>query len=72
MTLSEPEIVKFLDSLEEESKAIKEEILKMCWFMRGGLTYDESMLLTYSEREIINKIVTDNLETTKKSGMPFY
>lgn len=72
MTLTEEEIVKYLDSLDRESKAIKEELLKMCWYMRGGLTYEESMFLSYYERQSIGKIIEDNLETTKKSGLPFY
>ncbi len=72
MTLSDEEIVTFLNSLDRESKAIKEELLKMCWYMRGGLTYEESMFLSYHERESIGKIIEDNLETTKKSGLPFY
>jgi hypothetical protein len=29
-------------------------------------------MLSFSEREMINKIVKDNLETTKKSGLPFF
>ncbi len=72
MTLTDDEIVKFLDDLDQESKAIKDELLRMCWYMRGGLTYEESMYLSRSEREIIGKLIDDNLETTKKSGMPFY
>ena len=61
-----------LDGLDREIKALKEELLRMCWYMRGGLTYEESMYLSRSEREIIGKLIDDNLETTKKSGMPFY
>jgi hypothetical protein len=72
LTLTDDEIVKFLDDLDQESKAIKDELLRMCWYMRGGLTYEESMYLSRSEREIIGKLIDDNLETTKKSGMPFY
>lgn len=40
--------------------------------MRGGLTYDESMLLNKSEREIINQLIKDNIETTKKTKLPFF
>lgn len=72
MTLSDEEIVTFLDSLDRESKAIKEELLKLCWYMRGGLTYEESMYLSFHEREAIGKIIESNLETTKKSGLPFF
>lgn len=40
--------------------------------MRGGLTYDEAIMLNQSEREIVAKIVKDNMEATKKSGLPFF
>lgn len=40
--------------------------------MRGGLSYEEAMQLGTQERELISKLITENLETTKKSGMPFF
>ena len=40
--------------------------------MRGGITYDEAFMLTQEERELINKIIKENMETTKKSGLPFF
>lgn len=44
----------------------------MCWFMRGGLTYEESYYLGPEEREIIAKVVEENLETTKRTSLPFF
>lgn len=72
MTLSNEQVVEYLNSLDKESKAIKKDLLKMCWYMRGGLTYDEAFNLSSQERDIINDIIKDNLETTKKSKMPFF
>ena len=40
--------------------------------MRGGLTYDEAIMLGIEERNIIGKIVEDNMETTRNSGLPFF
>lgn len=40
--------------------------------MRGGITYDEVMMLGNEERELIAKIIKSNLETTKDSGLPFF
>ena len=62
----------YFDRLEAQSKALKEEALRLCWYMRGGLSYEESMMLSLDERKLIGKIVKDNLETSKKSGMPFF
>lgn len=70
--LDNDSIIEWLDQLDKESKAIKKDLIKMCWYMRGGLTYDEAMNLSYEERNIITEIVSENLETTKKSGMPFF
>jgi hypothetical protein len=70
--MSIDDMLSYFDQLERQSKALKEEVLRLCWYMRGGITYDEAIMLSYTEREIINKIVKDNLETSKKSGMPFF
>ncbi len=72
MTLDNEQISSLLNQYERESKAIKEDILRLCWFMRGSISYDEGMLLSDEDRIIINKIVNDNMETTKKSGLPFF
>jgi hypothetical protein len=61
-----------LDSMEKESNNIRQEALKMAWYMRGGLTYEQAMTLGVSERKLINVIIKENLETTKKSGLPFF
>jgi hypothetical protein len=37
-----------------------------------GLSYAEVMHMSWDEREIIGEIIKENLETTKKSGLPFF
>ena len=61
-----------VDAMEKETRSIRQEVLKLCWYMRGGITYDEAMQLGQVERDIINEIVKENMETTKKSGLPFF
>ena len=61
-----------VDGMDQESKEIRREALKFVWYMRGGLTYTEAMNLSHGEREIVSGIIKDNLETTKKSGLPFF
>ena len=70
--MSNEDMIAHFDRLEAQSKALKEEALRLCWYMRGGLSYEESMMLSLDERKLIGKIVKDNLETSKKSGMPFF
>jgi hypothetical protein len=72
LTSSSDKISKIIDEMDKDVKNIKEESLRMCWFMRGGLTYTEAMNLSVQERNLISKIIKDNMETTKKSGMAFF
>lgn len=72
MSLSDSDIIKELEKMDAETKEIKHELLKMCWYMRGGLTYNESFYLPPKDREIISQIIKDNLDTTKKTGQPFF
>jgi hypothetical protein len=61
-----------VDAMEKETRNIRLDVLKLCWYMRGGVTYEEAMQMSQQERDIINDIVKDNMETTKKSGLPFF
>jgi hypothetical protein len=72
LTLTNEEVVKWLGKMDRESKALKREILKFSWFMRGGLSYDDAIMLSYEDRTIISEIIKENLDTTKESGLPFF
>ena len=72
MSLSLEEIDQLSQDLEKETKAIKDELFRICWFMRGGVTITEAYQLDYQDRSVIGKIIESNLETTKESGLPFF
>lgn len=40
--------------------------------MRGGATYSDVMNMSIQERDLINKLIEDNLETTKNTKLPFF
>jgi hypothetical protein len=40
--------------------------------MRGGASYEDILNMSTKERKAIEKIIEDNLETTKKTQMPFF
>ena len=65
-------MVKSIERMEKEADSIKYETLKMCWFMRGGITYNEAMHMSFKERNQIGTLIKENLDTTKKSGLPFF
>jgi uncharacterized protein (UPF0335 family) len=66
------EILEEVKRLEGEQKDLKTEITKLAWYMRGGITLDEAYTMSYEDRQIVSSIIKENLETTKKSGLPFF
>lgn len=66
------EIGSLINQMEEECNAIRANSLKMAWYMRGGISYTDVMNLSLAEREAVNKLIADNLETTKNSKLPFF
>lgn len=58
--------------MEKECDAIKRNALKFSWYMRGGVTYEDVLNMSPTEREAIASIIDENLEATKKSGLPFF
>lgn len=72
LSLSLEEITALDKKMEKEIRAIKEELMRLCWFMRGSLSVEEAHNLDNLDREIISKLIEENLEHTKKSGLPFF
>jgi hypothetical protein len=70
--MSMEEILSEVDMLERESKSLRKDIVQICWYMRGGITYDEAWQLGNEDREAIGELIKENLETTKTSGLPFF
>jgi hypothetical protein len=58
--------------MDHECNEIRQEALRMSWYMRGGISYDHALQLSVGERKLINGLIKENLETTKKSGLPFF
>ena len=58
--------------MDREIDEIKNEVIKICWYMRGGVTMTEAWDLDMSDKKIISNLIKENLDTTKKSGLPFF
>jgi len=70
--LNPEQVAKMIDDMDKEINDIRMEALRLAWYMRGGLPYDQALQLSIEERKLISQIVKDNMETTKKSGLPFF
>ena len=72
MNLGHEGVQKLLDTMENDSNEIKSSALKLSWYMRGGVSYEDILNMSTYERTQLNEIVKSNLETTKKSNLPFF
>jgi len=70
--LNSDEISKIVEGMDKEVSEIRQEAIKLAWYMRGGITYDQVLHLSVNERVSISNLVKDNLETTRKTGLPFF
>lgn len=69
---SPEELDKLIKSYEDQVIEIKKNALKMSWFMRGGVSYEDILNMGISERNSINEIIESNMEITKKNQIPFF
>ena len=57
--------------LDDQIKHFKEELFRISWYMRGGVTVND-LLYQYSaeDRGMIYNVIKENIEATKESKMP--
>ena len=67
---SHDEVLNIIKQMGEETKSMVDDLLKLCWYMRGSVSYSEAYSLTIHDRKCISKIIENNIELTKESGMP--
>lgn len=72
MTKSPDQISQVIEKMNKEAKDIVVDLLRTTWYMRGGIGYNEAMYLGHEERMIINDIIKENLDTTKRTGLNFF
>ena len=58
--------------MDKETQDIRQVAIKVAWYMRGGISYEQALQLSMSERTAISGLIKENLETTKRTGLPFF
>lgn len=66
------QIVEELRRLDKQNDGIRDEIIRLTWWMRGGISYNDAMLLSPKDKEIIVALIKENMETSKKTGTPIF
>jgi len=69
--MSDDQILQHVAALDGEVRQIKDDIFRISWGMRGGVnSFDLFHTYSQEDRSIMNKIIKDNYELTKKIKMP--
>ena len=58
--------------MDKEAESIRAESFRLAWYLRGGASYEDIMNMSVQERKLINYLVKENTETTKKSNLPWF
>ena len=59
-----------LQDYDNQTKALQKDLLEMTWYMRGGISYSEAMMLSSTERTQINEIIKQNIKNTNETKLP--
>tara|TARA_B100002003_G_C13906653_1_gene441433 strand:+ start:319 stop:534 length:216 start_codon:yes stop_codon:yes gene_type:complete len=63
------EVLKYLQSLQQELRDIEKQVFEICWYMRGGISLTEAWSLSFDQRTTVMEIINSNIERTKSSGL---
>ena len=58
------------EEMDNQIKQMQDDISRMCWYMRGSISWTEAHNMSFSERKIIGKVIEDNIDTVKKTKLP--
>lgn len=68
--MSNSDIENYLKRLDAQTRQIKDEIFRISWYMRGGVSsHDLFHVLSSEDRKIMGEIIKENIETTKQSRL---
>ena len=57
--------------MEEEAKAFEKELFQLSWAMRG-MSLNDAYAMSPSQRSFAAELYKSHLETTEKTGLPFF
>ena len=70
MNASHEEIEQKQEKYEKSLDKIHKNLLKLSWYMRGGVSISELHDMPLGHIKHLNEIIGENYEMSKKAGMP--
>ena len=67
LALSNSEIEGLLKDYDNNVRTIKQNVARIAWYMRGGVTMSELYAMAQSDFVYFNEVIEDNFELSKKA-----
>lgn len=64
--------VKMFKQLTGEARALISTIIELVYYMRGAISYNEMMEMSYPERQLVAEFIEKRLEHEKNNPYPVY
>jgi hypothetical protein len=58
--------------MRKSSRALTKDLIQLVYFMRGAISYQEALLLTPGERDLMQEFISERLESEAKKLYPNY
>jgi hypothetical protein len=58
--------------LQRDGELMLKSIIQLVYFMRGAISYNDMLEMTYHERSMVKEFIEAHLESQSKSPHPVY
>ena len=62
-------VTEILQEYASDARAIEQTLVRITWYMRGGVNIDQAYRMTYRQRKYALRLIEENIERTSKSGI---
>lgn len=71
LTKTTEEVEEIIQNMEKDVKSLQKDLLRIVWYMRGGVSITEAQDMSNQERKIIADIIKENMDNTNRYKVPF-
>lgn len=71
-TGSQQEIIDMFQNMRRDIRNTIKSVITLVYFMRGSVSYNDMMNMTFVEREMVSDFISERLEQESKRMHPVY
>jgi hypothetical protein len=68
MTLPPTDLEKLIESMSAESKAVKMQVAEICYYMNGGVEYNNAWGMSFEDREMMISLINKRRKEMNPNG----